>query len=79
MIDRPAFSVADGLWRNAVRNAAPEDLQYLTEENIDELGAAMTHVSAALLTDTTTASSALLLLQVEKMRLQAALQALRDE
>ena len=60
----------------------PEDLQYLTEENIDELGAAMTHVSASLFPETTTASSTVAasqLPQVEKMRLQAALQALRDE
>ena len=37
----------------------PDDLQYLTEENIEEIGSAMTHV--------------------EKMRLQAAVQALRGE
>ena len=35
----------------------PSDLQYLTDENIEEIGAALTHV--------------------EKMRLQAALQAQR--
>ena len=40
------------------RNAEPSDLQYLTEENIEEIGAALTHV--------------------ERMRLQAALQALRN-
>jgi len=54
-------------------------LQYLTEENIDELGAAMTHVSADVPPEKPAASSALLLPQVEKMRLMAALQALRDE
>ena len=35
----------------------PSDLQYLTDENIEEIGSTMTHV--------------------EKMRMQAALQALR--
>ena len=35
----------------------PSDLQYLTDENIEEIGSAMTHV--------------------QKMRMQAALQALR--
>eukprot|EP01045_Picozoa_sp_COSAG04_P002616 COSAG04_NODE_97_length_26459_cov_6.507246_4_plen_1426_part_00 len=41
------------------RDVMPDDLQYLTEENIEEIGSAMTHV--------------------EKMRLQAAVQALRGE
>ena len=39
----------------ACRTVLPSDLQYLTDENIEEIGAALTHV--------------------EKMRLQAALQA----
>ena len=39
------------------RTVEPSDLQYLTDENIEEIGAALTHV--------------------EKMRLQAALQAQR--
>ena len=39
-------------------------------ENIDELGAAMTHVSAATLSEAATASSALLLLQVERELVQ---------
>ena len=40
-----------------VRNILPSDLQYLTDENIEEIGSTMTHV--------------------ERMRMQAALQALR--
>ena len=39
------------------RDILPSDLQYLTDENIEEIGSTMTHV--------------------EKMRMQAALQALR--
>ena len=39
------------------RTVEPSDLQYLTDENIEEIGATLTHV--------------------ERMRLQAALQALR--
>ena len=39
------------------RDILPSDLQYLTDENIEEIGAALTHV--------------------ERMRLQAALQAQR--
>ena len=41
------------------RDAAPSDLQFLTDDNIAEIGSAMTHI--------------------EKMRLQAALQALGEE
>eukprot|EP01045_Picozoa_sp_COSAG04_P003609 COSAG04_NODE_148_length_22826_cov_11.360026_4_plen_2104_part_00 len=44
-------------WCSACRTVLPSDLQYLTEENVEEIGAALTHV--------------------ERMRLQAALQALR--
>ncbi len=39
------------------RDILPSDLQYLTDENIEEIGSTMTHV--------------------ERMRMQAALQALR--
>ena len=39
------------------RDILPSDLQYLTDENIEEIGSTMTHV--------------------EKMRMQAALEALR--
>ena len=42
--------------RPLCRDILPSDLQYLTDENIEEIGGAMTHV--------------------EKMRMQAALQAL---
>merc|ERR1712072_1497686 len=45
--------------RIAGENVVPSDLQYLTDENVEEIGGAMTHV--------------------EKMRFQAALQALREE
>ena len=43
--------------RHLCRDILPSDLQYLTDENIEEIGSTMTHV--------------------EKMRMQAALQALR--
>ena len=43
--------------RHPCRDILPSDLQYLTDENIEEIGSTMTHV--------------------ERMRMQAALQAMR--
>ena len=50
---------AAAIARVAGDNILPSDLQYLTDENVDEIGSGLTHV--------------------EKMRLQAALQAVGEE
>ena len=55
----PANAARRSIARVAGTDAAPSDLQFLTEEDMGEVGAAMTHI--------------------EKMRLQAALQALGEE
>lgn len=66
-------------------NAVPSDIQYLTEENIEELGSAMTHVTHrySMICEpgdcTLDLTDERLCCQVEKMRLHAAVEALRDQ
>ena len=57
--ERRLQKCAADIARVAGANIVPGDLQYLTDENVDEIGGGLTHV--------------------ERMRLQAALQALREE
>ena len=61
------------------RDAAPSDLQFLTEENIDEIGMKAIHPGVPLWLDTGGLSVGSAMTHVERMRLQAALQALGDE
>ena len=63
----------------AGRNVVPSDLQYLTDENIEEIGALLPHHQPALqltLAHCTNITGGAMT-HVEKMRFQAALQALR--
>ena len=57
----------------------PSDLQYLTDENIEEIGALLPHRQPALQLTLVlpTAPTGGAMTHVEKMRFQAALQALR--
>ena len=61
------------------RDAAPSDLQFLTEENIDEIGMKAIRPGVLLRLDTASLPTGSAMTHVERMRLQAALQTLGDE
>ena len=62
------------------RDAAPSDMQFLTEENVDEIGKKTVHPGCPCRLDTCGLMSAGgAMTHVERMRLQAALRALADE
>ena len=60
------------------RDAAPSDLQFLTEDNVEEIGTA-THHACRLCCLTRDFLLGSAMTHVERMRLQAAMQALGDE
>ena len=60
------------------RDAAPSDLQFLTEDNVEEIGTA-THHACRLCCLTRDFLLGSAMTHVERMRLHEALQGLRDE